>query len=439
MMSDSGPWLIAVNVAIHRSPAKESPIMFQIDRPIATSLVAIAASCLSSGLTFARDPGPSHVVSSTEDTAVYHAELGVSLDGTHIIAILPGSPAAKAGLRVGDEIRRLGGERVSTAQELQTAIAAQRPNSVADMVIERGDHRQIVKMWMVPDAATPRGRVRSSRAAQSPSAHQSNYRPEIDQLNRATVRSHEVAGSISDEDYVNSGLDSARRYVDPNSDVISRSKRGERSLDRAQRDFDRNTNRLEEKAGSPEDLDKPLRAEPPGYHVVEPGDLSGPRMNQTDRGPEQYYGRPGASQSERGDYPIPGDKGGISRDRRQATADDALTPDRAGRTSAEDRTTRLVDEFSTHVDRQNGRPDPISGENDPRVHPQRPYTRPAAPGRPWHPDAAGGGTAFPPRYPNRGINPPNEGTNLRYPRDIYDSMNHETRDRPRPRYDRDDD
>jgi hypothetical protein len=297
----------------------------------------------------------------------------------------------------------------------------------------------MVKVWNVRDTNASGAHGEVAQTARQRSAHQSNYRPAEDPLNRAGAR--EVNGSQADEDYVNSGLHRARRNVDPSSDVIRRTKSGERELDRAQRDFDRNTNRLAGKSGSPGEFDDPVTPEPPGYHVVVPGDLSGPRMNQIDRGPEQYYGRPGASQSERGDYPIPGDKGGISHDRRQATAPDALTPDRAGRTSAEDRTTRLVDEFSTHIDthidRQNGRPDPVTGENDSRVHVQGPLTRPAASGRPWRPNASGAGTAFPSRQSARGINPPNSGNDPRALRSAYGDLNREATDRPR--YDRDDD
>ena len=42
-------------------------------------------------------------------------------------------------------------------------------------------------------------------------------------------------------------------------------------------------------------------------------------------------------------------------DRRQVTADEGMSIDR-GRTGAEDRTQRLVDEFSTHVDRRTAGP-----------------------------------------------------------------------------------
>jgi hypothetical protein len=401
----------------------------------ATWMFALAAAMPLANKCIATERNSAPAPQADSDTADYHAELGISLDGTRVIAVAPGSPAARGGLRVGDEIRRVGTEPITSSEELRTVMAEQHPYAVVELKIDRRHQRQTIKVWNIRDTTAVHAANRPARTTEQRTAYQSNYRPADDPISTAGTR--EINGSQADEDYVNSGLHRARRNVDPNSDVIRRTKSGERQLDRAQRDFDRNTNRLAGKSGSPGEFDDPRTPEPPGYHVVVPGDLSGPRMNQIDRGPEQYYGRPGASQSERGDYPIPGDKGGISQDRRQATAPDALTPDRAGRTSAEDRTTRLVDEFSTHVDRQNGRPDPVTGENDSRVHVQGPLTRPAASGRPWRPDGSGGGTAFPSRQSNRGINPPNAGNDPRALRSIYGDLNRESTDRPR--YDRDHD
>ena len=368
------------------------------------------------------EPGPRRVVAAPE----YHSELGMSLEGTRIVAILPGGPAAQAGLRAGDVIRQVGSEPVDTWEELSLELSSQAPHTFAQLRIYRGGERRQVKLWISPDATTAAEYARANGAGQA-TRYQSNYRPATAAPPGRPAPTPRTR-SVADEDYVNSGLETARRRSDPNNDLWLRSRRGERDMDRAQREFDRNTNRLASKGGAPGDLDTEPLPEPPGYHVVVPGDLSGPRINQIDRGPEQYYGRPGATYSERGDWPIPGEKGGISRDRRQVTADEGMSIDRAGRTSAEDRTQRLVDEFSTHSDRQNGRPDPVSGENDPHVRTVLPSGRAPIYGRPWRPDASGGGSAFPAHPYDRGINPPNEGSNLAHPRDIYGDLNLERSD-----------
>ncbi len=352
----------------------------------------------------------------------YHSELGMSVQGTRIVAVLPRGPAQRAGLRVGDVIRQVGSVPVDSWDELSVELSAQAPHTFTPLRLYRDGQTRSVKLWISPDAVTPEEYARANRS--SATAYQTNYRPQA----TAVPAPRTGPQSLADEDYLNRGLDNARRRSDPNNDLWQRSREGERAMDRAQRDFDRTTNRTLAKGGAPGDLDSPPTPEPPGYHVVVPGDLSGPRINQVDRGPVQYYGRPGATYSARGDYPIPGEKVSTYGDRRQMVADEGLSIDRAGRTSAEDRTQRLVDEFSTHSDRQNGRPDLISGENDPRARTLIPPDRKPISGRPWYPDASGGGTAFPNRSIRRGINPPNEGSNLPYPRDIYDDMNLERSD-----------
>ena len=58
-----------------------------------------------------------------------HAYLGVKLDSTasnaRLASVVDGTPAADAGLRAGDVITGIAGQRVTTGVELQAAIAGQ--------------------------------------------------------------------------------------------------------------------------------------------------------------------------------------------------------------------------------------------------------------------------------------------------------------------------
>jgi putative serine protease PepD len=62
---------------------------------------------------------------------VKHAYLGVSIgtasNGVRIEQVRPGTPAAQAGLQVGDVVTAVGGRAVRSANELSTAIDAKKP------------------------------------------------------------------------------------------------------------------------------------------------------------------------------------------------------------------------------------------------------------------------------------------------------------------------
>ncbi len=81
-------------------------------------------------------------------TAQHHAALGVSLreaDGhVTVIAVLPGSPAARAGLQAGDVIRYVGDQRIATAQGLAEEIGEYRPGSQVELSIRRNGEKQTV-------------------------------------------------------------------------------------------------------------------------------------------------------------------------------------------------------------------------------------------------------------------------------------------------------
>jgi putative serine protease PepD len=63
--------------------------------------------------------------------SVKHAYLGVSIgsasNGVRIGEVRPGTPASRAGLRAGDVVTSIGGQRVRTATDLSTVIDGKKP------------------------------------------------------------------------------------------------------------------------------------------------------------------------------------------------------------------------------------------------------------------------------------------------------------------------
>jgi putative serine protease PepD len=70
-----------------------------------------------------------------------HAYIGIRLDssasGARVAQVLPGMPAAAAGLRSGDVITSVAGTKVTSAQELQNAIASKRPGDTISVTYSR--------------------------------------------------------------------------------------------------------------------------------------------------------------------------------------------------------------------------------------------------------------------------------------------------------------
>ncbi len=104
--------------------------------------------------------------SDSDDHVRHHAALGVligtSTDGVSVVGIIPGSPAALAGLRVGDVIRQVGDQRIGTTQGLNEEIRQYQPGSPVDLTIRRNGERRIVRATL------------ASQESASPSRHQVN-------------------------------------------------------------------------------------------------------------------------------------------------------------------------------------------------------------------------------------------------------------------------
>ena len=70
--------------------------------------------------------------------------------GVFISGVVPGSPAARAGLQAGDVLSQVNGEAITTGQEVQQAVEANGLDSDLQLNIERNGNRQTVSMRPEP-------------------------------------------------------------------------------------------------------------------------------------------------------------------------------------------------------------------------------------------------------------------------------------------------
>jgi hypothetical protein len=71
-----------------------------------------------------------------------------------VAGVIPGSPADRAGLRAGDEIRFVGDRRISTIQSLTDTIGGSEPGTQVDLLIRRNGRRQIVEARLAAHETT---------------------------------------------------------------------------------------------------------------------------------------------------------------------------------------------------------------------------------------------------------------------------------------------
>jgi S1-C subfamily serine protease len=86
---------------------------------------------------------------------VEHAYLGVSTGtassdaaGAQIAEVVPGSPAAEAGLRQGDVITALGEESIGSSEDLGAAIATREPGETVTLEVQRNSQSTAVKVTL---------------------------------------------------------------------------------------------------------------------------------------------------------------------------------------------------------------------------------------------------------------------------------------------------
>jgi putative serine protease PepD len=81
-----------------------------------------------------------------------HAYLGVSIDSSASNALIAGArsgtPAAKAGLKAGDVVTSLGGTKISTPDELASAVNAHKPGETVTVTYERDGQSHSVQITL---------------------------------------------------------------------------------------------------------------------------------------------------------------------------------------------------------------------------------------------------------------------------------------------------
>jgi predicted metalloprotease with PDZ domain len=103
---------------------------------------ALVASGLVAGDRALAQNAPSPALKAIEQRNAARGALGVLMSdnargGELITRVLPGSPAARIGLRAGDRILAVGGKEVSTYLEVVNLVATYKPNSQIQLRIDR--------------------------------------------------------------------------------------------------------------------------------------------------------------------------------------------------------------------------------------------------------------------------------------------------------------
>ena len=106
-------------------------------------LVVAGAYAVTSGPPASRSPQPAALSSQTE------AWLGVDLTsapvrGAVVAVVVPGSPAAQAGIRPGDVITQLDTEPIQTPAIFVSAISGMQPGETVDIQLQRGGSQYTV-------------------------------------------------------------------------------------------------------------------------------------------------------------------------------------------------------------------------------------------------------------------------------------------------------
>jgi putative serine protease PepD len=84
---------------------------------------------------------------------VEHAYLGVELadiagNGARVSQVVPGKPAAQAGIQSGDVITSFGGEKITSVDELRAAVDAKHPGNTVSVTFTRGGSQQTVTVTL---------------------------------------------------------------------------------------------------------------------------------------------------------------------------------------------------------------------------------------------------------------------------------------------------
>jgi putative serine protease PepD len=135
------------------------PVLDSSGRVVGVAAQIASESGGSDGIGYAIPSDTAQRVARTliSDGRVEHAYLGVSLpdDGAARIAqVVTGSPAARAGLRQGDEVTAVDGKAITTGDELREAIDARKPGEKITLTIKRNGAERTVQVTLGQRPAT---------------------------------------------------------------------------------------------------------------------------------------------------------------------------------------------------------------------------------------------------------------------------------------------
>jgi len=102
---------------------------------------------------------------------VQDPESGAGSQGVMVVDILPGSPAASAGLRVGDRIGAINGRPIGSRLELGRWVSAHPPGTALRLSVRRGNRVREVAVTLgepPPPGSLPTNGARDRPAAQAP-------------------------------------------------------------------------------------------------------------------------------------------------------------------------------------------------------------------------------------------------------------------------------
>jgi Lon-like protease len=108
-----------------------------------------------------RDKSQRVVMANSQDIAAAVAleslgyDVGVTSAGAQVSLVVPGSPAAAAGLQPGDVIVRAGGDRVRTPADLRGALADVMPGDSVSITVRRSDGLETLTVGTKADEETP--------------------------------------------------------------------------------------------------------------------------------------------------------------------------------------------------------------------------------------------------------------------------------------------
>ena len=91
---------------------------------------------------------------------VQHAYVGIRIEdapsgGARITNVVPGAPAAKAGLKVGDVITAFNGKAVTSADDITGDVSEAKPNQTATLTIQRNGETKHVSVTLGVQPASP--------------------------------------------------------------------------------------------------------------------------------------------------------------------------------------------------------------------------------------------------------------------------------------------